>query len=164
MESATLARIVPFSGQNGSIGPLFGGRLNSDAAFQCDVNLVGPEYFQTVGIPLVRGREILDTDRRDRPRIAVINETLARRFWPEADPLGQFVYLKQSDTNPPLAMEVAGVVGDSTYADPASRNPVPFYYGLGNAFQSLSPIPNSPDHIPLSTPNPASRVSFLCIS
>jgi putative ABC transport system permease protein len=98
VESATLARIVPFSGQNGSIGPLFGGRLNSDAAFQCDVNLVGPEYFQTVGIPLVRGREILDTDRRDRPRIAVINETLARRFWPEADPLGQFVYLKQSDT------------------------------------------------------------------
>jgi len=128
VESASMARIVPFGGQNVSIGPLFGGRLNADAAFQCNVNLVGPEYFQTVGILLVRGRDILDTDRRDRPRVTVINETLARRFWQDADPLGQLVYLKQSDTNPPLAMAVVGVVSDSTYADSASRNPIPFYY------------------------------------
>ena len=47
------------------------------------------DYFQAVGVPLVRGRFFRDTDTRDTPPVALINETMARRYWPGEDPVGR---------------------------------------------------------------------------
>ena len=52
-------------------------------------NLVGPRYFETLGIPIARGRPIDARDRAGAVRAAVVNETLAQRFWPGEDPLGR---------------------------------------------------------------------------
>jgi predicted permease len=72
---------------------------------------VGPGYFSTVGIPLLRGREIGPQDSAAGPRAAVINQAFAREFFPSTDPLGKHV----SDTFPgnPGEMQIVGVVADS---------------------------------------------------
>ncbi len=56
----------------------------------------GPDYFRTLGTPIIRGRGFLDTDREDAPPVVVVNESLARRFWPGADPIGRRLRLSQS--------------------------------------------------------------------
>ena len=54
--------------------------------FSCDVS---PDFFKAIGIPLLRGRDLSDQDRKGGPRVALINETMARRYWPGEDPIGK---------------------------------------------------------------------------
>ena len=72
---------------------------------------VGPGYFSTVGIPLLRGRETGPQDSVAEPRAAVVNQAFAREFFPNTDPLGKHV----SDTFPgnPGEMQIVGVVADT---------------------------------------------------
>ena len=72
-------------------------------------NLVGPGYFETLGVPIVRGRGIDERDRADSRRVAVINETMARRYWRYGDAVGGFV--RQGEE----AWEVVGVARDGKY-------------------------------------------------
>lgn len=72
-------------------------------------NMVGPGYFETLGVPMVRGRAFDDRDRADSRRVVVINETMARRYWSGREALGGFV--RQGDE----AWEVVGVVRDGKY-------------------------------------------------
>ncbi len=69
---------------------------------------VDPAYFQTLRVPLVKGRQITLEDDRSRPSVAVINETFARRIWPNENPIGQRVHLMENK----LTLEIVGVVGD----------------------------------------------------
>jgi predicted permease len=70
---------------------------------------VGPGYFATMGIPLVRGREFTDRDVKGAPRVAIINETMARYFFGDTDPIGRrFGLGRESDTS----IEIVGVVKD----------------------------------------------------
>ncbi|MFP5262087.1 MAG: ABC transporter permease [Blastocatellia bacterium] len=70
---------------------------------------VSPDYFKAMGIPLLRGRAFTDRDAAGAARVAVINETMARRFFPDEDPIGKRI----SVTNGPEAFrEIVGVVGD----------------------------------------------------
>jgi len=68
---------------------------------------VTPDYFHVMGIPLVAGRSFTDADNSQSPAAIVINQALARRFWPGANPLGGRLAL---DTAPPRVAEVVGVV------------------------------------------------------
>jgi putative ABC transport system permease protein len=68
---------------------------------------VTPGYFRVMGIPLVAGRTFTDADNNQSPAVAVIDQTLARRFWPTASPLGGRLAL---DSVPPQVAEVVGVV------------------------------------------------------
>jgi predicted permease len=70
--------------------------------------LVSPDYFSTLGIPLVHGRTFDDHDSASAPLVAIVNETAVRRFWPAGDPIGQRI----SMGSPTRWMEVVGVVGD----------------------------------------------------
>ena len=70
---------------------------------------VGPGYFATMGIPLVRGREFTERDVKGAPRVAIINETMARYFFGDSDPVGRrFGIGRQSGTD----IEIVGVVKD----------------------------------------------------
>jgi putative ABC transport system permease protein len=71
---------------------------------------VTPAYFRTVGIPLLAGRELADSDRAASPLVAIVNQTLARRFWPNASPLGGRLVL---ELNANKIVEIVGVVGDT---------------------------------------------------
>ena len=73
---------------------------------------VSPEYFRTLSIPLVAGRPFADGDRTGSPRVAIINETMARHYFRGADPLGKrFAWWH---TNP-KDIEIVGVVKDAKY-------------------------------------------------
>jgi predicted permease len=70
---------------------------------------VGPGYFATMGIPLVRGREFSERDTLGAPRVAIINETMAKYFFGDTNPIGRrFGVGRASETN----IEIVGVVKD----------------------------------------------------
>ncbi len=76
---------------------------------------VGADYFQTLQIPLRRGRRFDARDRRHALPVAMLNETAARRFWPNADPLGQHIVLGQPyvpELADPAPRVIVGVVAD----------------------------------------------------
>ena len=75
-----------------------------------DIRVADPDYFRTVNIPLLKGREFNAGDGANSPRVMVISESMARRYWPGEDPLGKKVTMK--DWGPPLTGVVVGVVGD----------------------------------------------------
>jgi predicted permease len=72
-------------------------------------NDVGPDFFRTMGIPVLNGRDIAESDLQDRPSIAVVNETVAKKYFANANPLGHVLGSgKQKFT-------IVGVVRDSKY-------------------------------------------------
>ena len=88
-------------------------------------NVVSPGYFQTLMANLIQGRTITENDKRDGVRVVVINETLARRFFPDESPIGkrvQFDDLEEQDS----WVEIVGVVGDIKQAD--ADDPEPEFY------------------------------------
>ena len=95
---------------------------------RAQLNAVSPGYFQTVGIPLLRGRLIEDRDLADREPVAVISDSMARQFFASAEPLGA----RLSTNNGQQSITIVGVVGDvrnSLDAAPAAA----FYRPLDQA-------------------------------
>jgi predicted permease len=74
-------------------------------------NEVGPDYLHTLGIPVLQGRDILDSDTRTAPRVAIVNETFVRRFFPQGNALGHTV----GGGKPEYQFTIVGVAGDSKY-------------------------------------------------
>ncbi len=83
---------------------------------------VGPDHFRTLGIALRHGRGLTTADRADAPRVAVINETAARRFWPGEDPIGKRIWFGSGGgfASPDSLTEIVGVVADVRYGAPGS--------------------------------------------
>ncbi len=73
------------------------------------LDAASPDYFRTLGIPVVAGRSFLDTDREDAPPVVVINQRLAKRLWPDESPLGKRIFIPGVG---PGMREIVGVVGD----------------------------------------------------
>jgi putative ABC transport system permease protein len=87
---------------------------------------VGPDHFRTLGIPLLRGRVFGPGDVAGAPRVTVISEGAARRFWPGEDPLGRRVWFGAGGTSgfgsADSSAEIVGIVGDVMY-EPLDRAP-----------------------------------------
>ena len=85
---------------------------------EIDTNFVGSDYFRTLAIPLLRGREFDDRDDRTSRPVVIVNELLARLFWQGQDPIGKGVRLPgAARTNRGAIAEVVGVVSDVKYRD-----------------------------------------------
>ena len=80
-----------------------------DTKVAIEVVSVAPRFYETTGLPLVRGRDFRGIDRDKSAQVIIINETMAKKFWPGTDPLGQS--FSDGDT----AFEVVGVARDSKY-------------------------------------------------
>jgi putative ABC transport system permease protein len=74
---------------------------------------VSPEYFQTLGARLLRGRTFSSTDSGNAPQVMVINDTLARRYFPRENPIGKRI--NRGTESQPSVWEIIGVVGDIKY-------------------------------------------------
>jgi predicted permease len=89
-------------------------------------NLVSPGFFATVGIPLLKGREFGEQDREDSPRVAVVNQTFARRFFGNDDPVGKHFGNRGEASSGQY--EIVGVVGDAKYGSVREQpRPMVFY-------------------------------------
>ena len=81
-----------------------------------ELHEVSPAFFETMGIPLQRGRAFSDADHETAPGVLIVNETFARRYFPGADPVGQSVQTGLTRTNPKLTpdrvRQIVGIVGD----------------------------------------------------
>ena len=82
---------------------------------QPNIRLVLPSYFETLGVPLVRGRGFTAEDRSGSPTVALLSSTAKRQFFPDVDPMGQRI--RVGDTNP-TEVTVVGVVGDTIDGGP----------------------------------------------
>ena len=87
-------------------------------------NQITPSYFDTLQMPLLRGRKFSEADSEKAPPVAIINETMAKQFWPNEDALGKHFGTKGA--NGPF-IEVVGIVRDAKYQN-LLENPRPFYY------------------------------------
>jgi putative ABC transport system permease protein len=88
-------------------------------------NSVGAGHFSNLRIPLISGREFTYQDTADSPKVVVINETMAKNFCPQGQPLGK--HMKIDSAPGPLDMEIVGVVEDSHHTD-VKEKPKPFFY------------------------------------
>ncbi|MGH9593216.1 MAG: ABC transporter permease, partial [Bryobacteraceae bacterium] len=79
-----------------------------------DVHVVSPGYVATLGVPLLRGREFTESDNLAAPRLAMVNATLAKQFFPRNDAIGKrFMFGHPSPRNQPKWYTITGVVGDT---------------------------------------------------
>ncbi len=72
---------------------------------------LSPNFFQTLGIPLLKGRDFTDQDNAESPKVAIIGQTFAERYWPGEDPIGKRIKPGRPDSNNGW-IEIIGVVSD----------------------------------------------------
>jgi predicted permease len=138
VESAGVIDSLPLSSDGGSHQPfLIEGRpvVPMSEQPEVDVRLISPEYLHAMHIPIVRGRDFSDSDAAGRPGAALISEALARRFWPNEDPIGKHLTLTFS---PDVVREVVGIVGNVKVDSLDETRPVDTIY-VALAQDSVSP-------------------------
>ena len=91
---------------------------------QLQCNSVTPNYLTTMRVPLLRGRNFAETDSETAPLVGIVNETMAKKFWPNEDPIGKRFSIK-SQTGP--FIEVVGVAKDGKYRA-VIEDPTPFFF------------------------------------
>jgi putative ABC transport system permease protein len=109
--AATLASDSPLSGgwdQNGI--QVEGYTPREDEKMSCDVTYISTDYFKTLGIPVVAGRDINDQDKLGNAKVALINEKMAHYFFGNSSPLGKRIALDGK-----LDTTIVGIVKDATY-------------------------------------------------
>jgi putative ABC transport system permease protein len=122
--SVAAVNIVPLSGDGRQSTFTIEGRPVPDGQEpDGEVTTVTPDYFRTMGIPLLTGRTFTEQDKTDSPSVVIISETLARRNFPGEDPLGKRLIL--DDEKP--AYEIIGVVGDVRH-EGLEKETYPGYY------------------------------------
>ncbi len=123
VESAALARVRPFSYATYSSGSIAvdGYQPAPDEQPSADYNQVGPNYFRTMGIPLLSGREFADADNETAPLVAIVNQKMVAQYWHGEDPVGKRIQLKGQ------WLRVVGVARNAKYGSFAEA-PKPFFY------------------------------------
>jgi predicted permease len=138
VESAALVRAVPFSGNGGNVGYVVEGTTPPDPASlpQSRVHFITPDYFRTLRIPILKGRDFTDRDDLKTPLVAIVNDTFAKRAFPNEDAIGKRFTTPQ--TQGPVT--IIGVVGDTkhyTATEPAVPQMYVAHYQVPLIFSSL---------------------------
>ena len=143
---------VPFSGSGGWDGrPAAEGQSPDEAHANPMLNLevVAPDYFKTLGMPVRRGRAFTDADRKGALNVVVVSQSAAEHYWPGRDPIGKrLLFGPQLDQ----ALTVVGVVSDTRYRDLRDARPS-VYFPLG---QSVFPF--VPMTLAIRTSGPPARL------
>jgi putative ABC transport system permease protein len=119
--SAGFTNHVPIAFKGDISGVTTDGRNQRDRV-QCRSRVAGPGYMATMGIPVLRGRDVAESDREGAPLVALVNEALARELWPGQDPVGRKLVFEAA-----VFASVIGVVRD-IHQDGLDSAPKPEFY------------------------------------
>jgi predicted permease len=139
VQSASLSYCVPLGVHESDDAIYTEGRaaIPGRAATRLYDNQVSPGYFETMKIPILRGRAFTDADDKSAPLVAVINQAMARRFWPKQDPIGKrFKLDRESDP----WTQVIGVARDGKYRSILGKTPPYFYLPLAQDYDNLQTL------------------------
>ena len=126
VRSAALVYEMPFEGRRSATDIVPPGQPKQ----QVDFNAVSPGYFETVGVPITRGREFNSRDVEGSPAVAVINEKFAARFWPGENPIGKSFDL----TRPPRTVTTVGITTDTKFRSYRDTPRPEFYLPLAQHY------------------------------
>jgi predicted permease len=128
VESASVSSLLPLGDSSSSRGPVVAeGQQEPPSSNESGtilVNFVGPKHFETLQAPLVEGRDFTWRDDANAPGVIIINETMAKRYWPNESALGK--RLRVGDEKSPWR-EVVAVAKDGKYRS-LGENPKPYMY------------------------------------
>ncbi len=127
VQSVAIANDLPIRGNDSSNFPVIEGRPMPapNERILTGIHVVSPNYFQAMGIPLLKGCELTERDNENAPLVMVINETAARSLWPGEEALGKRLKFGRDDAP---WIEVVGVVGDVKH-DGLHADAGPHVYG-----------------------------------
>ena len=110
VQAVGLINQVPLGGMSYNTGLHVDG--SDDTPAQASYRVVDSTYFRTLGIPLVRGRRFTAGDRMGAPHVTLINETMAKQYWPNGDAIGHRIRPPGMDAHPKEELTIVGIVGD----------------------------------------------------
>jgi putative ABC transport system permease protein len=132
VKSAALTNALPLTARNFNNNIYVAGRRNTHR--DCAIRPVSPDYFRTMGVRLLKGRFLSEMDSPTAPLAAVINESLARRFWPGAEAIGGQIRVTGDTVGP---VTVVGVVADVKHSGLASETPNEIYLPIVQMSESM---------------------------
>jgi len=131
VQAAGFSTILPLAGTNSDSSFGIEGRPSDKNSPNPDEERreVSPNYFRALGTPLIRGRFFTDADNADAPLVIIVNQTFAKKFWPNEDALGKRIVMG-SMSDDPKWITIVGIVGDMRHfgldVDPKPEMYVPF--------------------------------------
>ncbi len=124
VSSVTAGRVALIAGNNwGNDVNVQGFQRGPDIDAESRFNMIGPGYFSTLGVPLVAGREFTVSDGLESPKVAVVNQTFAKKFGLGQDAVGKFM----STGNAELNIQIVGLVTDAKYSEVKQEIPPLFF-------------------------------------
>ncbi len=130
VQSVSIADRIPLQGwfsRKDEILPEGREKTPSGLGLTVDYNTVTPQYFKTLGVPLISGRDFTDADKQDSSPVAIVNETMARRYWLGQDTIGRRFRIDRGFLGWSPYHEIVGVVKDTHYNRPVQK-PAPHFY------------------------------------
>jgi predicted permease len=126
VESASIAAVVPLGYLSNVDTPVIDGYEppTGQSVPPFLYNVISPDYFETMRIPMVRGRTFTSADDANTQYVGIVNEAMSKQFWPNQDPIGHHFKL---GSEPVHTIEVVGVVKDSRF-DSITSPIAPFFY------------------------------------
>jgi predicted permease len=123
VQAASVSTESPISGSWDSNGIVVEGYVpRQDESMSCNVAAIAPDFFKTLGIPFIVGRDFSSMDTSSAPKVAIINETMAHYFFGNSNPIGKKIGLDQIPD-----VEIVGVVRDAKYTQLREKQLRHFY-------------------------------------
>lgn len=116
VEAAAETNIVPMTGMSWS-NKVWLEKSNPEQGTNCYISVISVDYFKTMGTPLSAGRDFDERDSLNSPKVAIVNETFARRFTNGANPVGVRFWVEATPTDPKTLYEIVGLAKDAKYRD-----------------------------------------------
>jgi putative ABC transport system permease protein len=123
VQYASVASTLPLTGEWGIGFRIEGGGENT--YYSANGSWVSNDYFRAMGIPLLKGRAFTDEDRTEAPPVVVVNETMARRFWPGEEAIGKRI--RWGGWNPQGGLTIVGVAADVKLTSLTADSPPTVY-------------------------------------